>query len=521
LASGKLADVERIGAKLKSDGRADAGTSPEVLHRLVEAIGSVLAGDNRSGLTLLDEIRESMPADVSLQWAALIWSARASLAIVNGVEAARGFAESALHLSTKLDVEARATSAVTVGQVSFQNGDHRRALQWIARARQVFERTADRQVTAAALLLEARVLVALGRHEEATRAAERAGEHRPSWPAPAAFVAVANLGTGTVKAVQRTLQDAAKKHPKDADLQRTAHIVGHVAAGIVPADTAREFLLSMHAPPRHNDVERLTGIVEAFPDILQFSEALGWKLFQAGSHEESLRVFESLSQKEGLPEHIRASVLLAAGYLATVELRDAKAPARLRAAVNAKSGSLSAPPGQSTPRSSEASDGPPVFVGNLQAIPLPDLLEFLRAGRKTGTLVCSSAEGIGAIHLRSGRITSAAAPRTRPIREYILEKTSVTAEQLETVATSQDNDDSRPLIGELLVTRGLATSDQIRKVLTEQIHDAIGELLNWKNGQFAFDPEKVTAPLGPDIEVEVDPQALLLEVFRRMDERHR
>jgi tetratricopeptide (TPR) repeat protein len=466
--------------------------------------------------------------DASLQWASLIWSARASLASADGVRAAKGFAESALRLSTKLDVEARATSAVTVGQVSFQHGEHQRAQQWIARARQVFERTNDHQEAASALLLEAQVLAALGRDEDAARTAERARERRPSWPAPASFIACTRLTGESLDAVQKDLEEAARQHPKDADIQRTLDIVNHVAAGVVPAVTARNFLLSMHAPPGRDDLDRLITIAGTFPDVLQFSEALGWKLFQSGYHEDSLKVFEALSRKSRLPEHVRASLLLAAGYLATVELRDAKAPARLQAAVNANSTRLSAAPASSDAQASRtafklpsAPDAAPVFVGDLQAFALPDLLEFLRAGGKTGTLVCSSGEGLGAVHLRSGRITGAVAPGSRAFREYLFEKTPVTPEQLEAVAQTQAGKEPKPLIGGLLVSGGIATVAQVRAALSEQIHDAIGELLNWKDGQFAFDPEKVVAPSESDVEIEVDPQALLLEVFRRWDEAHR
>ena len=57
----------------------------------------------------------------------------------------------------------------------------------------------------------------------------------------------------------------------------------------------------------------------------------------------------------------------------------------------------------------EKSTGP-AFSGSLQMCGLPELLEVLRTGQKTGTLVCSSAAGIGAIHLRSGKVTGRPLP---------------------------------------------------------------------------------------------------------------
>ena len=44
-----------------------------------------------------------------------------------------------------------------------------------------------------------------------------------------------------------------------------------------------------------------------------------------------------------------------------------------------------------------------VFTGDLQLFAVPDLLDFLESSRRTGTLVITSEEGIGAVYLHQGR----------------------------------------------------------------------------------------------------------------------
>ena len=61
-----------------------------------------------------------------------------------------------------------------------------------------------------------------------------------------------------------------------------------------------------------------------------------------------------------------------------------------------------------------------VFSGRLSVFALPDLLEFLRSGRRTGLLVCSSAAGLGRLRFRDGRITRDELVRNRRIASEII-----------------------------------------------------------------------------------------------------
>jgi hypothetical protein len=159
----------------------------------------------------------------------------------------------------------------------------------------------------------------------------------------------------------------------------------------------------------------------------------------------------------------------------------------------------------------------PAFSGSLQACGLPELLEVLRTGQKTGTLVCSSAAGIGAIHLRSGKVTGAAAPDSSDLCAYLLTRNAVTQEQLQTV---QQSNGTQPVlaIDLRLLEQGLVTVEQLQQALRDQVLAAFTELVEWREGQFAFDRDLVGSPRS-GAEIELDPRDVLLEVYAGNDER--
>jgi hypothetical protein len=168
------------------------------------------------------------------------------------------------------------------------------------------------------------------------------------------------------------------------------------------------------------------------------------------------------------------------------------------------------------PRSSHAV---PVFTGSLEVFCLPDLLEFLRAGRRTGTLVCSSVRGIGAVHLSDGKLSGAAAPNTPRLSELLLAKGKVTAADLKQAAATQEASKSPMPIGTILVKEGKLKTEDLQAALKAQVEGAIAELLAWGEGQFAFDAESRGPAASEGVEIALDPQSVLLEIYRAMDEQ--
>ena len=63
-------------------------------------------------------------------------------------------------------------------------------------------------------------------------------------------------------------------------------------------------------------------------------------------------------------------------------------------------------------------------------------------------------------------------------------------------------------------------AETMREALTDQVYRAIRELFTWNEGQFAFSPDSKGLKLPSTIEVELDPQHVLLDVARLMDEEN-
>jgi hypothetical protein len=139
-------------------------------------------------------------------------------------------------------------------------------------------------------------------------------------------------------------------------------------------------------------------------------------------------------------------------------------------------------------------------------------------GRKTGTLVCTTVHGLGAIRLRNGKITEASSPKTPQLVDVLIEHAVITRDQASLADGSSDSDPQRRFASKL-VRDGRATAAQIQAAQRVRVYDAVSELLTWTEGEFSFDPTATRElPEHDAIAIQVDPQNVLLELFARLDE---
>jgi hypothetical protein len=194
-------------------------------------------------------------------------------------------------------------------------------------------------------------------------------------------------------------------------------------------------------------------------------------------------------------------------------------PTQSRLASKSGEGSRGAAKAASAPASVSAPKA--VFTGDLQLLAAPDLLEFLKSSRRTGTLVITSSGGLGAVHMRQGMITGAASPNSKNMGQILQESGQVTADQLKESAEYQRANSPNRLFGSILVERGVVDRAALQNALIRQIKGAILEMVQWKSGRFAFEPDKRGQVDESDVEVELDTQAVLLDVLRELDEANR
>lgn len=161
---------------------------------------------------------------------------------------------------------------------------------------------------------------------------------------------------------------------------------------------------------------------------------------------------------------------------------------------------------------------PALLTGSLELFALPDLLEFLRVGQRTGTLVCTSRAGRGTIHLRKGRILAAASPDVSSFGELLVERGAITREHLPELQRLQSQAPNATPLTTLLLAQELVARQPLQEALMLHVVRVLRRLMSWDSGDFSFDPQE---PSALEHGVDLDPQGVLLNIFKDMDEAQR
>ena len=154
--------------------------------------------------------------------------------------------------------------------------------------------------------------------------------------------------------------------------------------------------------------------------------------------------------------------------------------------------------------------------GSLKEASLPDVLQLLAMGKKTGCLAVTHRNNFGYIYFDKGQICYASIVNRRDrIGDILVKAGSVTQAQLEAAISAQSlHRDKR--IGELLVAQGAITKDALHQQIRLQIEEAVYFLFTWMQGTFNFEAD--VRPEEQDFQVSINPESLLLEGARRVDE---
>jgi tetratricopeptide (TPR) repeat protein len=528
LVRGQLTEASGLREALGRDlpeGTALAGAEPlEAPQRergvdsLLEGIGSVLTGDAWGGLRILKEVAVGTQPNRSIRWLALHWSTLGSLQCSN-TSGARWFARQGVLLSRELDQEAQAVSQWAAAELLVAEGDGAKALDWVAQARIRFERLGDTWGLGRVCFTEAQVLAAMGRDEEATEAARRARTYDAAWDEPPIFLAH--------RALQRQALDEAEEMVRmvgTASAERIRLIAQAVRHGVLPHPDAVELLQHLRAAPSVEAIRALERLARAAPGLPVPREALAWMLLKAGKYADAGKHFTALAAARLTPA-IRSSVMLGMGCVAHAQQGGERPEARLRAAVEAGGEAGATEASSAAPLSSSVAAAIAVapgamFSGKLNVFAVPDLLEFLRGARRTGLLLLSGAAGTAALRFREGRIAGAASPATPGVGELLVRARKLSPVVLQAVLDRQGGRArSDGVLGELLAREGTVEPEDVRRALRQQIGLAVKEIIGWRDGEFAFNREE---PGGEaEIAVEVDPQEVLLNTLKELDEASR
>jgi Domain of unknown function (DUF4388) len=153
--------------------------------------------------------------------------------------------------------------------------------------------------------------------------------------------------------------------------------------------------------------------------------------------------------------------------------------------------------------------------GTLKTMNLTDLLQFLAAGRKSGTLKFDHGKITKQIYFKNGMIVGS---KSNDPREYLgqvlLHYGKVDDNQLKAAREVQRTSGAK--LGEVLVEQGYLTEDDVLGILKTRTLDAIYDLFVWTDGDFEFyDDESLPEDL---LLIEVEPTNVIMEGIYRIDE---
>ena len=154
--------------------------------------------------------------------------------------------------------------------------------------------------------------------------------------------------------------------------------------------------------------------------------------------------------------------------------------------------------------------------GSLREASLPDVLQLLAMGKKTGCLSVAHRNAFGSVYFDRGRIAFASIVNRRDrLGDLLVSNGIISRDELDLAIAAQASQPDRRL-GEILVSLSLLTREELHQHIKRQIEEAVYYLFTWMQGTFTFEPD--LTPEEQDFVVSINPESLLLEGARRTDE---
>jgi len=156
-----------------------------------------------------------------------------------------------------------------------------------------------------------------------------------------------------------------------------------------------------------------------------------------------------------------------------------------------------------------------MLTGNLRTMGLPEILQWISAGRKTGTLELQHESIRKRILFRDGNIHSSWSNDPREsLGQYLVRSRRITEEQLFKALLRQESQGR--LLGTILIDDGLIDDEELRRLLRAKAEETIFDIFLWNEGQFDFKDEVLPQNLSVHLDTPVT--AVILEGIRRVDE---
>src|SRR5262245_24664153 len=141
--------------------------------------------------------------------------------------------------------------------------------------------------------------------------------------------------------------------------------------------------------------------------------------------------------------------------------------------------------------------------GSLKEASLPDVLQLLALGQKTGCLAIADRANFGYVYFDKGRISYASIVNRRDrLGDILVKHELITQTQLDEAIEEQGRQRDKKL-GEILVASGAISRERLEKYMRLQIEEAVYFLFTWTQGTFNFETD--VRPERQDFLVSINP----------------
>lgn len=154
--------------------------------------------------------------------------------------------------------------------------------------------------------------------------------------------------------------------------------------------------------------------------------------------------------------------------------------------------------------------------GELKTMLLPDVIQWLVNGLKTGILHLRSPKGVTKkVYFDKGRILSTASSDPREyLGQFLISRGLISEKQLNMAMETQFKSGIK--LGKILIMAGILDENELSKMLKLKAEETLYDLFLWDEGEFIF--EELKEIKEDFVPISLDATSLILEGIRRKDE---
>jgi tetratricopeptide (TPR) repeat protein len=153
--------------------------------------------------------------------------------------------------------------------------------------------------------------------------------------------------------------------------------------------------------------------------------------------------------------------------------------------------------------------------GRLETMDLPEVLQWVTIGRKTGSLSFVRDKTKVYLFLQDGKIISSRSnDPTKQLGQFLLFQGKTTEPELK--RAFEIHLQSRVMLGKILVQENMVSQEDVAQALITRTEEVIYDLFLWEDGHFHFSSNAYN--LDELVLIQMDINALLFEGIRRKDE---